>query len=93
MREDEFGVLIGKRDDSRDFFRVPDFLNDLNACHEMERARWIGNLERLHNDADVNREWKEYLARLHYNVHATAAERSESFLKTLNLYTESDEQA
>lgn len=61
----------------------PDYLNDLNAMHEAEKARWTGDLKRLHNDAKTYTEWKRYQALLSYDIHATAAQRAEAFLTTI----------
>lgn len=60
--------------------RLPDYLNSLDAMHEAEktlspndRYEFIGYLFGPDND-----EWNI--------VHATAAQRAEAFLKTLNLW-------
>ena len=60
---------------------VPDYLNDLNAMHEAEKLlrerEWC---------------WRIYAVQLHAiaglenEVHATASQRAEAFLKTLNLW-------
>jgi len=69
----------------------PDYLNDLNAMHEAEQAAW---------DRDYNLRFYfiDHLARIINPVHgyrmlsgedlldATARQRSEAFLKTLNLW-------
>lgn len=76
---------------------LPDYLNDLNAMHEAENVlsraqaktfaekmqdvcRWhcIGIIPDWHHD-------REALAHL---IHATAAQRAEAFLRTLNLWEE-----
>lgn len=70
---------------------LPDYLNDLNACHEMENVltaeqgqTWAGLLcdmtDRFDGDA-----WKHAAYSL---AHATAAQRAEAFLKTLGKWEE-----
>ena len=70
----------------------PDYLNDLNACHEMEKVL---------TEKGVN-EWWSYVAFINRHnprpfgtetaVHATAAQRCEAFLRTLGLWTETPTQ-
>lgn len=61
---------------------LPDYLNDLNAMHEAEkvlldRQDWSGcDYEQALKDMTSSWCW-----------HATAAQRAEAFLKTLNLWT------
>lgn len=62
----------------------PSYLTDLNAMHEVEtildnrntRGEYITQLEFVCNDTE--RKWPL--------LHATAAQRAEAFLKTLNLW-------
>lgn len=60
---------------------LPDFLNDLNAMHEAEKFL----IERL-----LEMEYRETLGDIvgQYQCiwHATASQRAEAFLKTLNLW-------
>jgi len=63
---------------------LPDYLTDLNAMHEAEkmletglRGRYLLNLEQTTNNTE-QKAWPE--------VTATAAQRAEAFLRTLNLY-------
>ena len=66
----------------------PDYLNDLNACHEMEKVL---------TEKGVN-EWWSYVAFINRHnprpfgtetaVHATAAQRCEAFLRTLGMWEE-----
>ena len=68
------------------FDYLPDYLADLNACHEMEKVL---------TDKGVNA-WWAYVANINRNnprpfgsetaVHATAAQRAEAFLRTLGLW-------
>jgi len=64
---------------------IPDYLNDLNAMHEVEKA--FGNCEI---------EWHKYAAILlrciephRHAIHATAAQRAEAFLRTIGKWEES----
>ena len=71
---------------------LPDYLGDLNACHEMEKVL---------TEKGVN-EWWSYVAFINRHnprpfgtetaVHATAAQRCEAFLRTLGLWTETPTQ-
>lgn len=67
--------------------RIPDYLNDLNAMHEAEKML-------TETPVGWSVKWFDYLTHLGrfrgtaMVAHATAAERSEAFLKTLNLWTE-----
>ncbi len=53
----------------------PDYLNDLNAMHEAEKVLMI------HHPVSTDDGMKCALV-----VHATASQRAEAFLRTLNLY-------
>ena len=69
-------------DDQRTYM-PPDYLNDLNAMQEAEKALIGGN----------NWELCDYVHRLHHATNgwpalATAAQRAEAFLKTLGLWEE-----
>lgn len=63
---------------------IPDYLNDLNAMHEAETIltddQWVTYIAKLHDDVVI------YPTRR--AVTATAAQRAEALLKTLNLWTE-----
>ena len=67
---------------------IPDYPSDLNAMHEAEKYRWIGDLKRLHTNTIVYNAWNLYRANLKHNVHATAAHRAEAFLKTIGKWTD-----
>ena len=62
----------------------PDYLNDLNACHEMEQV--------LTHDQHIDyMEWlglcsDDYGHKVWAYVHATSAERCKAFLRTLGLW-------
>jgi hypothetical protein len=60
--------------------RLPSYTHDLNAMHEAEKMLLVS-------------QWSAYTALLqatvYHCIHATAAQRAESFLKTMNLWEES----
>jgi hypothetical protein len=75
--------------------RLPDYLGDLNACHEMEKMlsgekkeQFIFWLDHLHPSADIHYAQKKRELRLDIFdlVHTTAAQRAEAFLRTLGLW-------
>ena len=84
-------VIDGVYKNNPDGFRtiIPDYLNDLNAMHEAEKVLTVSQ----HSD---------YICQLYYKTMglgkgicdwqklagATAAQRAEAFLKTLNLWKE-----
>ena len=69
----------------------PDYLGDLNACHEMEKAltyeqmidysRHVGKAVTRHLPSS-RAAWMDFKL-----ITATAAQRAEAFLRTLNLWT------
>lgn len=59
--------------------KIPDYLNDLNAMHEAVMAQ-SGEFRLRYRNALV-----EIAGSQHYH-NATAAQRAEAFLKTLNLW-------
>jgi len=74
----------------RMFRELPDYLNDLDACFQMEEC--LSNKNKLVN-------YQEHLCRVVSRLgepwpqliyHATAAQRCEAFLRTLNLWTEEE---
>jgi hypothetical protein len=79
-----FWIHFPSEKQARDDNDLPDFLNNLNAMHEAEK------LLRAKDEL-----WGEYCGHLVKNgswfnaVDATAAQRAEAFLKTLNLWEES----
>jgi hypothetical protein len=73
----------------------PDYLNDLNACHEMEQV-----LTPKYQPAKGESQWSDYLGWLGFCgenkirevyecVTATASQRSEAFLRTIGKWEES----
>ena len=63
---------------------IPDYFNDLNACHEMEKVLKDHEIEQ-YNDLLGSFLWSGYPASRR-NFHATATQRTEAFGKTLNLW-------
>ena len=81
INPDGFEVFWLRFADDDTFAALPDYLNDLNAMHEAEKAC-------LKNDALL---WHRYAANLDsdyvnqpYTVGATAAQRAEALLRTIN---------
>ena len=68
---------------------IPNYLTDLNDMHEAEKVL----LTKCNNDPQADL-WIDYLANLLMAAplclreHATAAQRAEAFLRTLNLWTD-----
>ena len=74
---------------------VPNYLNDLNAMHEAVASKWLdqdptyeGNLAKVCGAGDPATDWWESTAYRGLLIHATAAQRAEAFLKTLDLWIE-----
>jgi hypothetical protein len=83
---------------------LPDYLNDLNAMHEAEKvlnnaqgADYVKALDMiLRRDQNANGTWEIHCAcdektvcyRIFPFVHATAAQRAEAFLRTINKWEE-----
>ena len=61
---------------------LPDYLNDLNACHEMEKA--LTDIQRGYYWDHLKDMTDEGFDQLH----ATAPQRAEAFLRTLGLWEE-----
>jgi hypothetical protein len=61
--------------------RVPDYLNDLNAMHEAEKVLSYEQQDRMARLIGRHDTWTL--------LHATAAQRAEAFLRTLNLWDDS----
>ena len=79
-----WGLPKGAYDTGREdcLKHLPDYLNDLNAMHEAEKVlkgeQWVKYV-RLIGGATQEEKGR---------CHATAAQRSEAFLRTLNLWEE-----
>jgi hypothetical protein len=68
--------------------QIPDYLNDLNAMHEAEKV--IRNKPNKRNGQVYSYVYESILSTLTGGdpIYATAAQRAEAFLKTLNLWAE-----
>jgi len=78
-------------------FEIPDYLNDLNAMHEAEKVLWdTGKAMEFTNQlvgivcSARGFRWDKGTPDDHLMClsHATAAQRAEAFLRTLNLWIE-----
>jgi len=99
VRITKYGVMIGhppKDQKLRWDVIVPNYPEDLNACHDMEkmipdnlRDRYHDVLSKLegYNYRRSIGERNEHLA---WCVSAPAAQRAEAFLRTLNLWEDSE---
>jgi hypothetical protein len=67
---------------------LPDYLNDLNDCHEMENVLTLDQQERFVCVLDrmLHGGRASDLSECFVSLHATAAQRCEAFLRTLNLW-------
>lgn len=66
---------------------LPDYLNDLNAMYEAEI--WLKPSQWPTYHSHLVECWNDDPKPVYaYETHATAAQRAEAFLKTLNLWTE-----
>lgn len=66
---------------------VPNYLNDLNAMHKVEKVltfeQWSKYVDHL---IDSSEAIEDIPIRGYESIHATAAQRAEAFLRTLNLW-------
>jgi hypothetical protein len=78
-------VLCGIPPGSQIHKPLPNYLADLNAVHEVE-MQLRGTDDQHYNDPIIYRRWKEYQHYIleSYGVCATARQRCEAILKTLN---------
>lgn len=74
---------------------VPDYINDLNAMHEVEKggvnwADYIENLKRVVGECDHPKAEPAFNEKLSvWNmIHATATQRAEAFLRTIGKWKE-----
>ena len=79
------GKIAGKKPDGTDPVYLPDYLNDLNAMHEAEKVLVhpdeFRNYERnLDKCVPIEERW----------LCATAAQRAEAFIKTLDLWEDTE---
>jgi hypothetical protein len=69
----------------------PDYLNDLNAMHQAEKVlRKV--MKPSDNDTIIGDRMHDYAEHINYAFDATAAQRAEAFLKTLNLFQPNQKQ-
>jgi hypothetical protein len=76
---------------------LPDYLNDLNACHEMEKVLTYEQAEIFEGElCDIakseNDVLKNSLQSKSFIFHVTATQRAEAFLRTLGLWQETPTQ-
>ena len=71
---------------------VPDYLNDLNAMNEAELWMRGGPDGVYHTIPKHHQQWAMYKCLLKNNIAATAAQRAEAFLRTLDLWVEEEQQ-
>lgn len=69
------------------YARLHDYLNDLNAMHEAEM--WMFETYETMEGAGRLSLYTKLLRRLEHPLFATAAQRAEAFLRTLNLWDDS----
>jgi hypothetical protein len=84
-------LVTGWRDNRNVFHRkLPDYLNDLNAMHEThESLTYEQHQQYCFELPQIVRRDEFTLGNNHKSVcHATAAQRAEAFLRTLNLWTD-----
>ena len=74
-------------DDQRTYM-PPDYLKDLNACHEMERA--LDDDQRFNYETTLHSLNQKYGLGISVweTIHANAAQRCEALLRTLGLWEE-----
>ena len=74
---------------------VPDYLNDLNACHEAEQVltyeqkeQFVFWMNHIHPSADIHHSdaQKDFRLEVFSLVHSPASQRAEAFLRTLGLW-------
>jgi len=82
----------GVMNDKPASYYLPDYLGDLNACHEMEKSL-------VRNDSEYSvGSWRSYLRYISivtdedHPIDATASQRAEAFLRTLGLWQETPTQ-
>jgi hypothetical protein len=70
---------------SYDIFRLPDYLNDLNAMHEAVKYKFSKGSRDLH-DFEAHLQFM-----CDYPTEATARQRAEAFLKTIGKWEENND--
>ena len=83
--------------DKRDsFWTLPDYLNDLNAMHEAEKVLLVGTPKQIIHATNKYTNWLCRIlgcldTALFQFAHATAAQRADAFIATLDLDKSSHE--
>jgi hypothetical protein len=76
-------------------WELPNYLNDLNACHKMEQVltyeqkeQFVFWMNHIHPSADIHHSdaHKDFRLEVFSLVHSPASQRSEAFLRTLGLW-------
>ena len=70
-------------DATNPLFGIPDHLNSLDAMHEAESLLIVG-----YHDMEYRETLEPLCGQYAVIYHATAAQRAEAFLRTLNLWTD-----
>lgn len=88
QQEIDYGPT-GVRPDKQAECYLPDYPSDLNAMHEAEKEFWN---EDKGDSSSLVGNYLAHLTKMKNGVpwlvfHATAAQRAEAFLRTLNLWT------
>jgi len=73
---------LSKVTDSAERVLVPDYLNDLNACHEMEKGMTEEQLKTFHSNLSIEGhcDYRFYDSDI---CHATARQRCKAFVLTM----------
>lgn len=80
------GIIAGFKKDKLRIESLPDYLNDLNAMHEAEKL--LKSEQHFTFQVELARVINTTTYPLNFALlHATATQRAEAFLRTLNLYT------
>jgi len=85
----------GKWRAKKEIWTVPDYLNDLNAMHEAEktlnhedRVLYVGHMYEIFEREGSGIEFCDNPQVAATVIHATAAQRAESFLRTIGKWNE-----
>ena len=73
-------TMTAWRDPNGNFADMPDYLNDLNVCHEFEKVFYD-------KESELMCLYSRVLCSIcEYPIHATAAQRCEAYLRTKGLW-------
>ncbi len=88
MTQDECTKYGWRGDGHISIDNLPDYLNNLNAMHEAEKAlNELSWMHYLRNLAEIVRKPKQCEIQISQYVHATAAQRAEAFLRAIGKWT------